>query len=46
MTERNVVLLHGFQGLPSPGSGVARQRLCDDDDDDDEGSYGGQIYRE
>lgn len=25
--------LHGFQGLPLPGSGVAGQGLCDDDDD-------------
>lgn len=38
-----VFLLHGFQGLPLPGSGVARQGLCDDDDkgwrDHEEGSY-------
>lgn len=40
-----VFLLHGFQGLPFPGSGVARQvSLCDDDDDNrwkdhEEGSY-------
>lgn len=29
VTERDMVfLLHGFQGLPLPGSGVARQASC------------------
>lgn len=31
-----VIQLPGFQGSPLPGSGVARQGLCDDDDDDDD----------
>lgn len=42
MTERDVVfLLHGYQGLPLPGSRVAKQGLCDDDN---KGSQGGKLY--
>lgn len=34
VTEKDMLfLLHGFQGLPLPGSSVAGQGLCDDDDD-------------
>lgn len=33
VSKRDVaLLLHGFQGLPLPGSSVAGQGLCDDDD--------------
>lgn len=37
VTEKDMLVhLHGFQGLPLPGSGVTGQGLCDDDDDDDD----------